>query len=365
MEAFPEMNERFETWLQTYVPLDPKDLEYKHRKMADRRWRFPFFRATYFRWLSQWPEACSELVKAPIVLAVGDLHVENFGTWRDAEGRLTWGVNDFDECESQPYTQDLVRLAASAILAIREGALQTPANGICASILKGYARNLKRGGLPFVLNGPHSFLRGLALSHPRDPVKFWRKERKATKKNAEQFQGEAHELLHSSLPAHTDGVHEYRRRKVGMGSLGKPRLGLIAAWRGGRIGREVKARTPPAGVFVRGAADAQLDNYRRIVASAQRLPDPYLRIEKAWILRRLAPDCAKIELSALATVDEVSKLLVAMGVETANIHLGTRATAEAILANLSRRPNNWLRDAARRMVKLVASDWKSWRDSLD
>jgi len=31
------------------------------------------------------------------VLAVGDLHVENFGTWRDAEGRLIWGVNDFDE----------------------------------------------------------------------------------------------------------------------------------------------------------------------------------------------------------------------------------------------------------------------------
>jgi uncharacterized protein (DUF2252 family) len=23
--------------------------------------------------------------------------VENFGAWRDVEGRLIWGINDFDE----------------------------------------------------------------------------------------------------------------------------------------------------------------------------------------------------------------------------------------------------------------------------
>ena len=48
------------------------------------------------------------------MLAVGDLHVENFGTWRDADGRLCWGINDFDEADRLPYTNDLVRLAASA-----------------------------------------------------------------------------------------------------------------------------------------------------------------------------------------------------------------------------------------------------------
>ena len=50
-------------------------------------------------------------------LAIGDLHVENFGTWRDKEGRLIWGVDDFDEAYSLPYTHDLVRLAASAEIA--------------------------------------------------------------------------------------------------------------------------------------------------------------------------------------------------------------------------------------------------------
>ena len=58
---------------------------------------FPFLRATFYRWAQTWPEVSPETFAAPVALAVGDLHVENFGTWRDVEGRLIWGVNDFDE----------------------------------------------------------------------------------------------------------------------------------------------------------------------------------------------------------------------------------------------------------------------------
>ena len=36
---------------------------------------------------------------------------------------MIWGVNDFDEAHDLPYTNDLVRLAVSALLAIREGHL--------------------------------------------------------------------------------------------------------------------------------------------------------------------------------------------------------------------------------------------------
>ena len=53
------------------------------------------------------------------VLSVGDLHLENFGTWRDADGRLVWGVNDFDEAAVMPYVLDLVRLVTSIQLAPR------------------------------------------------------------------------------------------------------------------------------------------------------------------------------------------------------------------------------------------------------
>src|SRR6516162_2458538 len=105
----------YEAWLGERIPLIPKDLKTKHERM--RQSVFAFLRATFYRWIELWPEVCSELSMAPSVLAVGDLHIENFGTWRDAEGRLIWGVNDFDETVTLPYTQDLVRLATSALLA--------------------------------------------------------------------------------------------------------------------------------------------------------------------------------------------------------------------------------------------------------
>jgi transposase len=72
----------------------------KHKQM--RKSPFLFFRGTFYRWAQLWPEVCANLRDAPKVLAVGDLHVGSFGTWRDTEGRLSWGVDDFDE--SYPYS---------------------------------------------------------------------------------------------------------------------------------------------------------------------------------------------------------------------------------------------------------------------
>src|SRR5579863_3952621 len=112
---------QYEAWLAQRTHLDKKDLRLKHARMKAEL--FPFFRATYYRWAQRWPEICPELAKAQQVLAVGDLHVENFGTWRDIEGRLIWGVNDFDEAHPMSYANDLVRLAVSAHLASAAGHL--------------------------------------------------------------------------------------------------------------------------------------------------------------------------------------------------------------------------------------------------
>src|ERR1700752_4035128 len=106
----------FEQWLAKRLSALPPDMGPKHLPMAEAV--FPFFRATFYRWLQLWPEVCPDLAKATTVLAVGDLHVENFGTWRDQEGRLIWGVNDLDEAWPGPYTLDLIRLTTSAYLAI-------------------------------------------------------------------------------------------------------------------------------------------------------------------------------------------------------------------------------------------------------
>src|ERR1700704_4206892 len=53
---------------------------------------------------------------APEGLVVGDLHLENFGTYRGASGELCFDVTDFDHAGAGPVDLDLKRLCTSAML---------------------------------------------------------------------------------------------------------------------------------------------------------------------------------------------------------------------------------------------------------
>src|SRR3954454_24439012 len=105
----------YEQWLRSVVEnVYAPDVRYKHSEMRSKKHgAFPLLRATYYRWVEFFPAQCPELMKAVRVPSVGDAHVENFGTWRDADGRPIWGINDLDEADVLPFTNDLVRLATS------------------------------------------------------------------------------------------------------------------------------------------------------------------------------------------------------------------------------------------------------------
>src|SRR5436853_799355 len=165
-----EATARYAAWLAERIPLVKPDLEHKHRAMSAGV--FPFLRATFYRWAARWGSLAGDVARAPTVLAVGDLHVENFGTWRDAEGRLVWGVNDFDEAWPLPYTSDLVRLAASALLAAKEEHLSLEGKAVCDAVLEGYAEALDRGGRAFVLAEHHGPLREMAVHRLKEPLVF-------------------------------------------------------------------------------------------------------------------------------------------------------------------------------------------------
>jgi hypothetical protein len=76
-------------------------------------------------------------------------------------------------------------------------------------------------------------------------------------------------------------------------------------------------------------------------------------------VRRLAPDCSRIELSALPAERDILRLLHAMGWETANVHLGT-LSPRVLLADLEKRPKAWLFQAARQMQKSVLADFADY-----
>ena len=97
----------YEDWMRQCAFIVRAGLRDKHAKMKEDP--FQFLRGTYYRWAQLWPEFCPESARAPSIVSVGDLHVDSFGTWRDAEGRMCWGVDDFDESWPLPYTNDLTR----------------------------------------------------------------------------------------------------------------------------------------------------------------------------------------------------------------------------------------------------------------
>lgn len=348
----------YHAWLSKQVVLVEDDLSLKLDEMA--RTPFGFLRATFYRWAQLLPRICPEVCDAPSLLAIGDLHVENFGSWRDSEGRLVWGVNDFDEVDVLPYTNDLLRLATSARLMADVARWSLSPKSICRAILEGYAEGLESGGVPFVLGESHRWFTPMVMKGLRDPVKFWGRMRALPRVPANRVPEEARAGILALLP---DPVirRRFARRTAGLGSLGKPRFVGMIEWRGGLVAREAKARTPSACSWANGAAKPDLARSAELFERAVRCPDPFLRAEGAWIVRRLAPDCGKIELASLSRVRDEANQLHAMGWETANVHLADANACEKIRRDLACRPPKWLRSASTRMLEATLADWSAWR----
>jgi hypothetical protein len=347
----------YEQWMRRSCPvLVEADLRFKHRQM--RKEPFLFFRATYYRWAQLWPELCAHLHDAPVVLAVGDLHVGSFGTWRDAEGRLCWGVDDFDESWPLSYTQDLVRLATSAKVLAQSGQLTVKVTDACEAILDGYVKALRSEGSPFVLAERDQFIEKLGIKAIKPATCFWEKlddlpvARGGLPKAAKQ-------ALRKTLPAENLDC-KIVRRKAGVGSLGQERFVALAQWEGGWIAREMKALLPSASVWLAGRTGEARSYYREAIDSAVRSHDPFQTVGGQWIIRRLSPESNPIEVTDLPRERDEAKLLAAMGAETANVHLGRARQRNYILKDLQKRKAGWLASAARLMSKAMIAEWKEY-----
>ncbi|HWF12770.1 MAG TPA: DUF2252 family protein [Candidatus Acidoferrales bacterium] len=347
----------YEKWVSSCIPLDRHAIVFKHKQMATGL--FPFLRATFYRWMQIWREEVGDAAIAPSLLAVGDLHLENFGTWRDAEGRLIWGINDFDETYRMPYTMDLVRLATSAHAAAVEEHIAVRPRDASDQILEGYRDALKEGGRPFVLAENHRWLRKMALSRLRDATVFWQKLERM-QKSPHRLPRHVESHLRKLLPDRSMPC-EKKRRLAGLGSLGHTRVVLLGKWHDCYVAREAKQLTPSACVWARGKnAEGHLARYGEILDHAVRVPDPFVHPYDGWLLRRLAPDCSRIELESLPESRDEDRLLYSMGWETANIHFGAPRAIRAIKRDLAKRPANWLHKAAKAMLHATKRDWCDW-----
>jgi hypothetical protein len=228
----------------------------------------------------------------------------------------------------------------------------------CGLLLDGYRTGLELKGRPYVLAGEHQWLRDAALAKLKDPARFWRKlEAFAPARAAERRTLARHAI--SALPA-PHGRVRLVHRIAGIGSLGRPRAVAITTWQGGPVAREAKALIASSCAWAAGKPPRTKSFAAQLLERAVRSRDPTLAVRGNAIVRRLAPDGSRVELGDLPRRRDNASLIGAMGLETANVHLGS-ATPSTLRRALRTLPKNWLADGAQAMLDQVLKDQRAHR----
>lgn len=106
---------------------------------------FSFFRGTNNLYAASLADAAL-LHDAPRTLVCGDLHLENFGSFKGDNGLVYFDMNDFDEALAAPFTVDLVRVLSSLQVASFSWKLaDEDAHNLCRRFLDTYAAALVDG----------------------------------------------------------------------------------------------------------------------------------------------------------------------------------------------------------------------------
>lgn len=289
----------------------------------------------------------------PAVWSCGDVHMENFGSYKGDNRQVYFDLNDFDEAALAPLSWDLVRMVASVLVACGSAKKSMPeARVLCAQFLASYSAALQTGKAYWVerdtASGPvRALLDGLkSRSRPlfleaRTEVKNGKRLIRVDGKKALT----ATKVQRSQVKQFMDGfarsqpnpdfykVQDVVRRIAGNGSLGLSRYVVLVR------GKD----TPDANYLLdlKCAAPSSLAAHtptkqprwtsqaHRIVALQQRcqaVPMAFLHpIEfdgKAYVLRGLQPSEDRVEIDvAHASVSSLGELLTTQAKVLAWAHL--------------------------------------------
>lgn len=340
MTSAKTLTQRYEAWLGEQIPVVRADLVRKHHEMRDDRFRF--LRGTYYLWLVRLGELLPEVLETAEGITVGDLHVENFGTWRDRAGVRRWGVNDLDELGRSPWLIDPLRLATSAVLSPHLGLSHDEA---CDLVLTTW-RSAEPGRAIDLRERGAAHLRGLVPPFA-DGKAFYRSLRA----------GAPAEVPAEVVRAATDDAEKgwaptWYTRSAGTGSLGHQRyVGVGKAGDGRWHAREVKQLGPPTETWLHAAAPVDESKVLR----ALRGPAQALRVD-GWQIRDLAPDVVRIELAGLPAKD-ARRLVGSMARAGADVQ-GVDARAFARREKVTRKT---FRRYVAIMADSVREDWAAYR----
>lgn len=122
---------------------DPDRLALKYQNM--RQNAFVFLRGTCHLFYDRLPRE-SIFKQAPVTWVCGDLHLQNFGSYKGDNRLVFFDMNDFDEAALAPCTWDLVRFLASVLVGAKSIAVnRRDAIALCHAFLDAYSSSLVQG----------------------------------------------------------------------------------------------------------------------------------------------------------------------------------------------------------------------------
>lgn len=304
---------------------DPQRLHLKYRAM--RASAFAFFRGSAHLFYDRLPR--NGIFRSPLVWSCGDLHLENFGSFK-ADNRLVYfDINDFDEAALAPASWDLVRMVSSLRVAADNVTVRkSEAEGLCSLFVESYATALGLGKGYWVERDTaeglvRSLLEGLKTRRRADFLN----SRTQTKGKVRRLRTDGIKALSPSneqrvlVEAFTAGfaltqpepdfyeVLDVARRIAGIGSLGVDRYAILVTGKGSPDGNylldlkeampsvlasRVAARQPQWPTEAHRVVTVQ----RRLQAVSPAFLQPVLLAESSYVLRALQPSEDRVTLDA-------------------------------------------------------------------
>jgi len=335
---------------------DPDLVRLKYEALKESPFRF--FRGTCHLFYEDLPEK-SFILKSPKTWICGDLHLENFGTFKGNNRLAYFDMNDFDEAMLGPCLIDIVRLCTSVFLAsdlVKIG--KAECRKLVKLLLQSYAFNLEQGHIRFIeQRTAKGFVKDF-LDHAtqrtrfemlKQRVKFSRSEvaikhdglKAFAADKATQSKVKTVLKLWAGENANTPDFYkviDVANRATGTGSIGIERHLVLVAGKGKPDGYyllDIKEADQPTGLYFlklkqpswRNEADRLIGIQDRVQAASPAYLNT-IKLGKKWfVMKELQPLEDKVDFNQLQKdPDKFSQLLTDMGAIVAwnNLRSGGR-----------------------------------------
>jgi uncharacterized protein (DUF2252 family) len=334
-------------------PVNLRKIKYDKMK-ADP---FSFFRGSCHLFHEDWPIG-AEIDRAPQLFICGDLHLENFGTYKGADRQVYFGMNDFDEGMYTAMTRDITRLAVSVLLVGEMLGLEKVEQSVLATnLLDNYRQTLLTGKQQSLKKAQGVVGDLLVKSADRSRLDLLKKYLGDVDSNELQEKEDkilkiSNSLRDQVLAVYSDWVEQQskpefyecldiKQRLAGLGSLGVDRYLLLVAGKGERQRYLLDLKEQPVVSTSPWSSSAQRV---LMVQSLRQSPVPALLGElsiavgasgaseqKSFTLRELQPSQDKITCDAEnINLDDLPQFVQIAGQVTAWSHLQTDKLSEIL-----------------------------------